>query len=235
MFIWLVGLVCKLIGLMGDRCRAALGACLVRTINKHKIAYIPSSAIFDPKNASNDILEIRAALDKPTEGGGRGGWKAANELISQKRKQAEPLLSLPIELATTILMGMDGPFAPVTKIDAENKINEIAIIYHKTSKPSYVYEMAHVEAVKLLKEADSQAGYLGTGCLKKLFEARSNPNLDLGENIREEAVLLFLQHHDEYGKFLGRDEKGRLRLPEGTSYEAFATSMLRNAYGEIPL
>lgn len=233
MLIFLVNYICKIANRCGDRATEKCGRWIVRIVNYLNIAQIPSSHIFDPALNSATVLEVRSAMDQPTVNG-RGGWQAAARVISEKRRQAEPLLSLPRELAITILMGMEGFFTPKTIYEASAKIDEISTLYHQTGRPSYLFEIAHAEAVKLLKAADAQTGYLGAGCLSKLFATRSNTDLQLGERIREQAVLLYLQHSEEYSKFLGHDAKGNKILPSGNNFEQFAMSMLRNAYGEIP-
>ena len=232
--IYILVILCRLSASLGDRWRATFGAWIIRTVNYIKIANIPSSDIFNPDQQRKTVDEVRAALDKPTANRERGGWQAAADLISVKREQAVPLLTLPREIAITILMGMEGQYSPKTSTAADDKIEEILEIYQQSGRPRYLYELAHAEAVKLLKEADKQSGYLGAGCLGKLFATRINTDKELGERIREQAVLLYLQHNDELKKFLKRDEKGNYSLPTGNTFEDFATSMLCNAYGDIP-
>jgi hypothetical protein len=226
--------VCRLVGALGEDYRAAFGRWLVGYINRTGLAQIPSSDIFDPAESEKTVQQVRAALDEPYAGGGRGGWKSALALIYEKRKQAVPLLALPEQLAITLLMGIPGRYTPVTVFTAQQRISDIKQQYHETGQPDFLYRIAHAEAVRQLTEADAKPGYLGAGCLKALFDARRNPDKQLGERMREKAVLMYMQQIPEYRKFLGRDQNDNYVLPAGDSYETFAANMLRNAYGEFP-
>jgi hypothetical protein len=226
--------LCQLIGWFGDSARAAFGRWLVAYINRTGIAQIPSSDIFDPAETQKTVQQVTAALDEPYAGGGRGGWKAALALIYDKRKQATPLLALPEQLAVTLLMGMPGKYTPETVITAQRRIADIKQQYTEAGRPDFLYRMAQAEAVRQLVAADSKPGYLGAGCLNKLFETRRDPDRELGERIREKAVLMYMQQVPEYRKFLGQDADGDATLPAGDTYETFAKNMLRNAYGEFP-
>jgi len=228
----LTGLICRLVGLFGDRARAAFGSWLVKFINGRKIATIPSSAIFDPATQLKTLQDIKTAFDALTPDGKRGGWDAVQELILNQRKQAEPLLSLPRELIVTIMMGMAGDFTPRSSAAATAKIEEITKQYHMSGEPDFLYKQVIAETVKLLIAADTQKG-VGTGCLKKLFEARMNPDREFGEKVREQAVLMAMQYNPELQKFLGKTEQGHYTLPVGNTYESFAASMLFNAYGDF--
>lgn len=221
-----------MVGQCGDKTRRVFGSWLIKIINWTKLAHIPSSNVFNPQITLETVGEIKAALDMRSPTGELGGWKAATEVINRKRKEALPLLSLPEDIVITLLMGMEGEYAPSTYIAAKTKIKEIADIYYQTAKPDYLYNQVHSEVVRLLKSADEKAGQFGRGCLKKLFATRANARLELGEKVREQAVLMYMSNIEELKKFLGRDDQGNFELPTGNTYESFAASMLQNAYGD---
>lgn len=229
-----VTLVCSFVAALNDKTRAAFGRWLVKFINQSGYASIPSSDVFDPAGTQETVQKVHAALDTLDSDGRRGGWRAAQAIIDAQRKQAEPLLALPETVAVTILMGMPGKFTPVTSFAAQQRISDIKEQYAAAGQPDFLYRTALAEAVRQLQEADAKTGYLGSGCLKKLFELRCNTAHELGEKAREKAVLLFMQQTPEYRKFLGRDENDYFVLPAGTTYETFAASMLKNAYGSFP-
>lgn len=230
----LLALVCGFVSLLGDNFRAAFGKRLVAHINYGGYAKIPSSDIFDPAHDKETELQIQSALDALGPSGARGGWEAALEILDAKRRQAEPFLALPDSVSVTILMGMSGNFTPVTSFTAMQRVSAIKEQYYATGRPDFLYQTVHAEVVRRLKESDSQSGYLGAGCLQKLFEARREPGRELGEAAREKAVLMYLEQVPEYRKFLGRDKNDYYTLPTGNSFESFAASMLKNAYGEFP-
>lgn len=234
MVLAILAFICSVVASFGDETRAAFGRWLVNIINSAGYAKIPSSDIFDPAAANQTAHEIRTALDAINADGKRGGWSPALELLTEKRKQAEPLLALPETVSVTILMGMPGKWTPITSFAAQQRISDIKEQYHTAGQPDFLYRTALIEAVRQLKDADTKSGYLGSGCLQKVFELRSNPDNELGEKVREKAVLMYMQQVPEYRKFLGRDKNDYFTLPEGNTYEKFAASMLKNAYGKFP-
>lgn len=226
--------VCALVALFGDPVRIKFARTLVDLINATGKAKIPTSEIFDPANAQAAASKVQAALDAIGEDGRRGGWAAAHVVIEEARKGAAPLLALPDVVAVTLLLGMRGEFTPLSSFAAQQRLSDIKQQYYDTAKPNFIFQQALKEAVSRLKTADNDAGYLGRGCLKKIFELRLDNPDGLTTRAREKAVLLYLQQTPEYRKFLGRDKDENFVLPKGTDYESFAQSMLVNAYGPVP-
>ena len=226
--------VCALIGMFGDPTRIKFAQTLVDMINASGKAKIPTSEIFDPENAQAPTNKVQVALDSLGDDGRRGGWEAAQQVIEEARKEAEPFLALPDPVAITILLGMRGEFATLSSFAAQQRLSDIKQQYYETGKPNFIFQKALKEAVSRLVAADNDAGYLGRGCLKKIFELRCNNPDGLTTRAREKAVLLYFQQTPEYRKFLGRDEDENFVLPQGTDYESFAKNMLVNAYGPVP-
>ena len=229
-----LGIVCGVVALFGDNVRISFARMLVPFLNANANANIPDSSVFDPAKEQETAALIQSAMDSKDSSGRRGGWEAANRIIAEQRKQGEIFLTLPEPLAITILLGMPGKFAPLTSFEAQQRLSAIKRQYHEAGAPDFIFQRALAEAVKKLKESDDQPGYLGRGCLAKIFEMRQHDSAGLAIRAREQAVLLYLQQQPEYRKFLGRDADDNYLLPDGESYESFATNMLINAYGPIP-
>lgn len=230
----LLSLVCCIAAMFGDTLRIKFARMLVDYLNTTAQAQIPNSEVFNPENEKVTAGLVQMAMDAVDLAGRRGGWKAGQKVVAAARTRAKPFLVLPDPIAITILLGMRGDYTPLTSFAAYKLLNDIKQQYHDTGKPNFLFQTAHKEAVEKLKAADNQPGYLGSGCLKKIFELRKeNPN-GLTTRAREKAVLLYFQQSPEYRKFLGRDKDENFVLPIGTDYESFARSMLVNAYGPVP-
>jgi hypothetical protein len=207
--------------------QALLGRVLVWLLVRLKLAAIPASDTLFADNTATIVAAVRTALDA-------GGWRAAQAVIDAARKPGEALFALPEWVATTLLLGLPGSLTPPTPEIARRRLADLKRQYAEAGEPSFLFTHVHAELVRQLQAADTAGNRFSAGILQKMFEVRKDPTPPLGWRARELAVLTAFKQYPEYLKFLGVDKNGSVTLPRGTSYEAFASAMLANAYGPYP-
>lgn len=232
LLIVLLNWLCAIVGHFGDAQRARLGQWLVNYLRSRGDKIPTADELVNPDDAEM-AEKIQRALDAPGPDGKPGGWNAAMAVVEERRREAWKLLGLPNQLAVTILMGLGGKAVPTSAPAAAKLLFDLMQQYYASAHREYLFNEILAETARRLRAADNDASFIGPGILRAMFNARAVKDKPVGWRAREAMVLLFLKRNAEYRKFLTKNSRNELSLPDGVTFEEFAANMLMNAYGQI--
>ena len=221
-------------GALGDDARRMVGQGAVNlagffgqeipTADKIRGALDPNSP-----SAGEGANKVRAAMNAQGENGSVGGWAAGQEALNKERAGLNQLMGMDRNMATTMLMGLQGEGAPQTADEANALYDQLAQKHQELSHPDYLRNKVNETVLAELENADTK----NNKALSAMFDARRNRGAvnDAMNAVREQEILKAMQNDPNLARYLKKGPDGKLRLPAGNDPAAFGANMIFNAYG----